>query len=293
MDQNGLISEGIKLIKRRKCIIMKLNETQVSNAKYIYDFFLSKNWTPQAICGMLGNMQTESYLYADIWEGGNKPGTGKGPGYGLVQWTPANKLIDWCKENGLDYKDIDSQCKRIQYEMTSGIQFYPSKAYSMTNVEFMNSTQPAYTLGLVFLSNYERPRNPRQPNRGRQAAYWYNNLAQNDVFLEEVSNIPTYTIQPGDTLTALAKTFKVTESELKNWNNISNIDLIKVGEVLKVSDHPEKKTSSNTYQVKPGDTLTAIASKFNVSVPQLTKWNNISNANSIKSGQVLKIRNKL
>ncbi|MGE7219347.1 LysM peptidoglycan-binding domain-containing protein, partial [Priestia koreensis] len=44
-----------------------------------------------------------------------------------------------------------------------------------------------------------------------------------------------------------------------------------------------------TYTVKSGDTLSGIAVKFNVTVAQLQSWNNISNADTIKIGQVLKV----
>ena len=44
------------------------------------------------------------------------------------------------------------------------------------------------------------------------------------------------------------------------------------------------------YQVEPGDTLTAIAGKFNVSVDQLVKWNNIKDQNMLMVGQQLKVK---
>ena len=57
-----------------------------ANAKEIYNFFKSRGWTVNAICGLLGNMHWESDgLQPDINEMG-------GGGYGLVQWTPGTKL---------------------------------------------------------------------------------------------------------------------------------------------------------------------------------------------------------
>ena len=44
-----------------------------------------------------------------------------------------------------------------------------------------------------------------------------------------------------------------------------------------------------TYIVKSGDNLTKIAKKYGTTVPKLKKHNNISNANLIKIGQVIKI----
>ena len=43
------------------------------------------------------------------------------------------------------------------------------------------------------------------------------------------------------------------------------------------------------YRVQPGDTLGAIAKKYNVTVEQLMKWNNIQDPNYLVVGQQLKI----
>lgn len=48
-------------------------------------------------------------------------------------------------------------------------------------------------------------------------------------------------------------------------------------------------TLKQTYTVVSGDTLTKIASKFNCSVDDLVKWNNIANKNLIYVGQVLTV----
>lgn len=77
---------------------------------------------------MLGNIQSESQITPDLNEYG-------GVGYGLTQWTPKSKLVDWCNARGLDHRTIDAQCQRIQWEMENNQQcFYnssrPDIAYS-------------------------------------------------------------------------------------------------------------------------------------------------------------------
>ena len=58
---------------------------------------------------------------------------------------------------------------------------------------------------------------------------------------EEVNNtFLTYTVRMGDTLSGIARTFKTTVQELARINNISNVNLIYVGQVLKL-------TSNNNY----------------------------------------------
>ncbi|MBS0950172.1 hypothetical protein JK159_07335, partial [Weissella minor] len=143
---------------------------QTANARYLYKYFLGHGWTPNAIAGMLGNMVVESYLLPDINE------IGGGGGYGLVQWTPASNLINWAKANGYDYRTLEGQAARIQYEMTHGIQFYPSAYSSMTASQYMKSTKSPFELAMIFMNNYERPYDTYQPNRGNIATYWYNFL---------------------------------------------------------------------------------------------------------------------
>lgn len=44
------------------------------------------------------------------------------------------------------------------------------------------------------------------------------------------------------------------------------------------------------YLVQPGDTVSAVAAKFNVSMDQLMKWNDIEDPNMLMVGQQLKIK---
>lgn len=139
-----------------------------NNAKLVRDFFLPKGWTLNAICGMLGNMETESTLNPGLWESlqeGNMQG-----GFGLVQWTPATNLIDWA---GSEYLDGDKQCARIIYEYETGIEWIPTSEYPMSWEEFKTSTQSPDYLAMAFIKNYERPFDSNQPIRGEQALAWF------------------------------------------------------------------------------------------------------------------------
>ena len=98
-------------------------------------------------------------------------------------------------------------------------------------------------------------------------------------------NIIYYTVVRGDTLSSIARRFHTTVSELVRLNNISNPNLIFVGEKLKVPASSTPGTS--TYTVVKGDTLSSIARRFNTSVGTLVALNNISNPNLIVVGQQL------
>ena len=56
----------------------------------------------------------------------------------------------------------------------------------------------------------------------------------------------TYTVKKGDTLSELAVKFNTTVSELARLNNIKNVDLIYVGQVLKLSGEATKQATNNT-----------------------------------------------
>src|SRR5699024_8425741 len=97
-------------------------------------------------------------------------------GVGLVQWTPATKLIDWANAQGLEPLNMNTQLGRIEWEVASGTQWISTAAYPMTFSEFKESEMPPYELGMAFLLNYERPADQNQPNRGTQAQWWFDNL---------------------------------------------------------------------------------------------------------------------
>lgn len=139
-----------------------------TNAAYIYKVLKSKGWTTQAIAGMLGNMQTESTINPGLWQSMRE--NDMHMGFGLVQWTPASKYINWAKGKGLDYKSLDANISRILWEVENKQQWINK---SMSFKEFTQSTDSAYNLGLKFLAGYERPANPHQPKRGTQAETWY------------------------------------------------------------------------------------------------------------------------
>lgn len=153
-----------------------LNQKQMSaNAQYILSYLLARGWTKNAICGMLGNMQRESTINPGIWQNLDEGNTELG--FGLVQWTPATKLQNWCIQHDLDYKKMDSQLKRILYEVDNvGVQWIATTDYPFSFKEFTTSTKSPSYLASAFLYNYERAGVSAEDERRENAAYWYNNL---------------------------------------------------------------------------------------------------------------------
>jgi membrane-bound lytic murein transglycosylase D len=113
-------------------------------------------------------------------------------------------------------------------------------------------------------------------------------------------------VRNGETLSSIAKRYKVSTSSITSYNNINNKRGIAVGQRLKipiyrtakmaksksnsrtVKSHVTIAESKNTYKVKRGDTLLIIAKRFDIPVHQLKEINNLT-ANSIRIGQVLRL----
>lgn len=150
-----------------------LNEAQMQgNVDYIYHDMTAHGWSVNAIAGMLGNMEKESTINPGIWQGlkeGNMDG-----GFGLVQWTPASKYINWADETGFaDYTDIGPNVSRIYWELENNEQYYRTNAYPLTFSEFKVSTLSPSYLARAFCFNYERPDTPDVASRERYANKWY------------------------------------------------------------------------------------------------------------------------
>lgn len=95
----------------------------------------------------------------------------------------------------------------------------------------------------------------------------------------------------GDTLWSIADVYDVTIDELVKLNNIEFPDLILPGDVIEVprSDAPDPSTPTIEYEVQPGDTLSHIAVRFDVSVEELRGINQLANEQLIVPGQKLKV----
>lgn len=156
-------------------------EEMTVNAAYIMGYLLGRNWTKESVSGLLGNLQTESSINPGIWQGlksyDSTPfDTVPGQGYGLVQWTPFNKYTIWAAERQMDYKAMDSQLARIEYEVENNLQWFGGMSAEMNFKQFTQSTKTPEYLAEVFIRTYEHPKYPDQPARGTQARYWYETL---------------------------------------------------------------------------------------------------------------------
>ncbi|WP_428223949.1 LysM peptidoglycan-binding domain-containing protein [Flavobacterium sp.] len=98
-----------------------------------------------------------------------------------------------------------------------------------------------------------------------------------------------HTVQPGETLYAIAKKYRVYVSDLKKWNHLEVGAVVNPGDVIKLAEpKPEMLVVSEDYVVKKGDNIGSIARSHKVSVEAVMQWNGLV-SNNINVGQKLKI----
>ena len=130
-----------------------------------------------------------------------------------------------------------------------------------------------------------------------------NNLSSNVLSIGQVLKIPssesnntgsntgtsnTYVVKSGDSLYSIARKYNTTVDELKRLNNLTS-NVLSIGQVLKIpSSESNNMGTTNTYVVKSGDSLYSIARKYNTTVDEIKRLNNLS-SNLLSIGQVLKI----
>lgn len=109
----------------------------------------------------------------------------------------------------------------------------------------------------------------------------------------QTSSETIYIVKKDDTLSGIASKYGTTYQVLASYNGISNPNLIGVGQTIKIPNGTMShitNTSSRTYIVKSGDTLSNIAKKYGTTYQKIAKDNNISNPNKIYPGQKLIIK---
>lgn len=117
-----------------------------------------------------------------------------------------------------------------------------------------------------------------------------NNLSTTDLSIGQKLQIPmmtnqgNYIVKKGDSLYSIANKYGTTVNDLVNLNSLSTTNL-SIGQQLKV---PSSNDSEVIYIVIQGDTLYDIARRFNKTVDEIKRKNNLS-TNFLSVGQKLTI----
>jgi peptidoglycan lytic transglycosylase D len=117
-------------------------------------------------------------------------------------------------------------------------------------------------------------------------------------FSAEIADIPAdkwvswrrHRIEAGETLTSIAKKYRVTPAAISDANNLDRHVALDVGEklIIPAAAPAESKSRLVRYRVRKGDTLGGIADRFSVPAEDLRKWNHMKTGH-VSRGMVLRI----
>jgi membrane-bound lytic murein transglycosylase D len=117
-------------------------------------------------------------------------------------------------------------------------------------------------------------------------------------FSAEIADIPSdkwvswrrHRIEAGETLTSIAKKYRVTPAAISDANNLDRHAALDVGEklIIPAAAPVDSKSRLVRYRVRKGDTLGGIADRFSVPTEDVRKWNHMS-TNHVSRGMVLRI----
>lgn len=96
-----------------------------------------------------------------------------------------------------------------------------------------------------------------------------------------------YIVEKGDTLYSISRRFNIPVDEIKRLNNLTS-NILTIGQKLYFTENNSNET---IYIVETNDTLYSISRKFNISVEEIKKLNNLD-SNNIYKGQELIIIEK-
>ncbi len=107
-------------------------------------------------------------------------------------------------------------------------------------------------------------------------------------------------VRPGESLWEISRTYGVNTRALARWNGMAPIDTLRVGQKLVIWSKsaaptavaaqrvaPRNSLQTLRYTVRKGDSLYLIASKFNIQVSDIKRWNRVGKY--LQPGQKLKL----
>lgn len=183
LDFDGMLSSGLS-----------------GNEGRFFDYFLGKGLSPVVIAGIMGNVKHESGFISINVENIRESSLGSdevytanvdsgkysrdsfindSAGYGLVQWTywsVKEGLYDYAKASNKSIGDFDMQLEYLYKQI--------NETFSAT-VEKMEATGDPYKAAVIWLEEYERPRDMGtsvQNERGGDAKNYYDAAMQNGTF---------------------------------------------------------------------------------------------------------------
>ena len=102
----------------------------------------------------------------------------------------------------------------------------------------------------------------------------------------------THRVRSGESLSVIARRYRVSVKELQAWNKIQDPRSLRAGQKIVVFHSPApvaSKSGAAQHTVRSGDSLWSIARKYKVKLNDLIRWNGLHQGTIIRPGQSLKI----
>ena len=236
---------------------MKLNSNNVENE--IWYFLKNKGLNDYGVASLMGNLQAESGLNPCNMENSYERKLGftdktyvqaidngtytkeqfvhDAVGFGVAQWTWHSRkkaLYEYAKSKGVSIGDLTMQLEFLYQEL--------STSYKSVLSTLKNATSILEASNAV-LFKFENPADQSvsvQNYRASLGQKFYDKYAGQKVETPQetvqatVTNDETYTVKSGDTLSGIAAKYNTTYQELAKYNNISNPNLICVGQKIRI-----------------------------------------------------------
>ena len=106
-------------------------------------------------------------------------------------------------------------------------------------------------------------------------------------------------VQPGETLSEIAKQYRTTVAELQALNDLPDADFVRYGQRLLIeapetaAPEPDNAGDYQLYTVQPGDTIFLLAGKHGISLSRLMSINGFSSEEWLQVGQELLVPHAL
>ena len=98
-----------------------------------------------------------------------------------------------------------------------------------------------------------------------------------------------YTVAEGDNLSKIARKYNTSVDDIVRLNDILDPNQISINQELIIPESTKPANITNSYNVRPGDTLGRIAKTYNTTAKNLAKYNDIEDMNMIKVNQQIAI----
>ncbi len=185
-------------------------------------------------------------------------------------------LVDWMKANNFD----SSFSNRAKLAEGYGIVGYSGTAAQ--NLALLSKLQSGVKPAKVNIDNSKLTARPAKEQSSVKPA-------PSPVAPTKAS---TYTVRPGESLSSIAKRFGTTVNALATVNGIRNVNIIRTGQVLKMSG-PAKAVITQAiayHKVSTGETVSVLAKRYGSTAAQIKEWNKLDSRYTIYAGKTIRVR---